>query len=413
MVSGRSDEQLVHAVRRGETSAFSELWERHSAWAIGVAGRFTRWRDHDDVAAEAYTRTFRLLLEGQGPTGSFRAYLYVVIRNLAVETEAARRTVPLSDEEGAAASGEGFEEVWNRALVVRAFRSLPERWRLALWYTEVEGMPVRDLARHLGISANSAAALSLRAREGLRRAWLRAHVGHLPTSEDCRWALGKLPIAVGGRLRNGDRARLSAHLADCVACRKVETEIDEQGTRLAYVLAPPLLAGALAGAADLAGNGSAAAATAGSLVAPAAAVAGGTASGSIMSGLAAAAIIIGIAMGLPGDAQVTSSTGGSAMAAGSNPAVPPALTEDDGPAWGPSSAPLDTVEGALGEGTDLTVEGDVEAAVGQLASSGDLAVSAVGAVRDPVGVTTTGPLESATNPLDSAGSPLQEHHLIP
>lgn len=395
---GRSDEELVDAVRRGETGAFSELWSRHSAWAIGVAGRFTRWRDHDDVAAEAYTRTFRLLQEGQGPTGSFRAYLFVVIRNLAVEAEAARRTVPLRDQERAVALGEGFEDVWNRALVVRAFRSLPERWRLALWYTEVEGMPARELARHLGISANSAAALSLRAREGLRRAWLRAQVGHLPASEECRWALGKLPAAVGGRLRDGDRVRLSAHLEDCVACRRVETEIDEQGTRLAHVLVPPLLAGVLAGAADLAGNGSAAAATASSVVAPAAAVAGGTASGSIVSGLAAAAIIIGIAAGLPGDSHVAASTGAPAMAVGSNPAAPPALLEGDnhtasGPTSEPPLEPLDTVEGAVGEGTGLAAEREAEAAVGQLASGGDLAVSAIDAVRESVEDTTTGLLQ--------------------
>lgn len=48
---------------------------------------------------------------------------------------------------------------------------LPERWRNALWYSEVEQLTSSEVAGVLGISPNAAAALTYRAREGLRRAW--------------------------------------------------------------------------------------------------------------------------------------------------------------------------------------------------------------------------------------------------
>ncbi|GMA95060.1 hypothetical protein GCM10025881_18840 [Pseudolysinimonas kribbensis] len=74
----------------------------------------------------------------------------------------------------------------ENTITVRAFRTLPERWQTILWYTEVEGMEPAEAAPYLGLTANGAAALAYRARDGLKKAWLQAHVSdvRVPPSAD-------------------------------------------------------------------------------------------------------------------------------------------------------------------------------------------------------------------------------------
>ncbi|MFP3686343.1 hypothetical protein SB847_21820, partial [Bacillus sp. SIMBA_026] len=60
--------------------------------------------------------------------------------------------------------------------VAKAFRSLPERWQAVLWYLDVERMKPAAVAPILGLSPNAVSALALRAREGLRREYLQAHI---------------------------------------------------------------------------------------------------------------------------------------------------------------------------------------------------------------------------------------------
>ncbi len=55
--------------------------------------------------------------------------------------------------------------------VDRAFQALPARWRRVLWQLEVEGRRPRDLADELGMTPNAVAALGMRARAGLRKAY--------------------------------------------------------------------------------------------------------------------------------------------------------------------------------------------------------------------------------------------------
>lgn len=244
-----SDAALLDRARAGDRAAFAELWVRHAAAAGRVARGFT-WIDADDLVAESYARILRAVRAGAGPRGAFRPYLYATIRNLARSWGAARRDVAvddLADRPDESALDDPAVRALDRTLTVRAFRSLPERWQATLWYSEVEGMEPREFASILGMSANAAAALAYRAREGLRRAWLQAHVSDEGVRDDCRWALRHL----GDRTRRGlgarDGRRLAEHLAACARCAIVAAEVDDLGSRLAVVLLPLTLGGAAGG----------------------------------------------------------------------------------------------------------------------------------------------------------------------
>ena len=249
--SAASDAELSERIRSGDTRAFAELWQRHYRPAYRAAQQFARTMEPDDLISEAYLRVYQQLLAGRGPTTAFRPYLYSVIRNVAATRgKAAQRlaTDPLFDDPvDARIEPDHMEVALERSLTTKALRSLPERWQTVLWYTEIEGMDPHEVAPLLGISANGVAALALRAREGLRQAWLQAHVNDDGNSDECQWAVSKMGSYARRHLGARDSARIERHLADCAKCLLVSAEIEEIGSRLAFVMIP-LVLGGVAGA---------------------------------------------------------------------------------------------------------------------------------------------------------------------
>ena len=274
---GMSDVSLVASARAGDRSAFAQLWQRHARSGLRVARQFTSSIDADDLVSEAYVRIYQRVLAGGGPDGAFRPYLYTTIRNLASRWGGDRHDVnvdDMGDFEDPRAAEDPAAVALDRTLTVRAFRALPERWQSVLWYTEVEGMDPHEVAPILGLTANGVAALSYRAREGLRRAWLQAHVSAASTSGECQWAIERLGDFARNGLTARERTRVSDHLATCARCSIISEEVDEVGSRLALVMLPLLLGGIAGGGllASLSAPTSAATATLAPVLPPAFAV---------------------------------------------------------------------------------------------------------------------------------------------
>lgn len=246
-----SDTELIESARSGDTSAFAELWRRHYRSAARVARQFTSSIDADDLVSEAYARIFQRVLAGGGPTGAFRPYLYTTIRNLASSWGAASHDVQVDviDEfEDERIPDDPASWALDRTLTAKAFRSLPDRWQTVLWYTEVEGMDPHEVAPLMGLTANGVAALSYRAREGLRTAWLQAHISNAGTSADCQWVMSRLGDRTRNSLTARERERVEAHLLGCAKCLVISEEVDEVGSHLALVMLPILLGGVAGGA---------------------------------------------------------------------------------------------------------------------------------------------------------------------
>ncbi|MBE9375146.1 sigma-70 family RNA polymerase sigma factor [Saccharopolyspora sp. HNM0983] len=177
-----AEADLLAAVRAGSGSAYAELYRRHVAAARGTARPLAPSpADAEDLVAEAFARILSLIRRGGGPDAALRPYLLVTVRNLAAAAGNRRRRLVLTadvDDESSPQLWEPFEDValaeFERSAAAAAFRALPRRWRRVLWCVEVEGMPLPDVAQRFGISRNSAAALSYRARKGLREAYWQA-----------------------------------------------------------------------------------------------------------------------------------------------------------------------------------------------------------------------------------------------
>ncbi|NTW42067.1 MAG: sigma-70 family RNA polymerase sigma factor, partial [Cellulomonadaceae bacterium] len=248
-----SDAELITAVRSGEGAAFGVLYERHAGAARTVARQYSNSEaDAEDAVAEAFSRVFSAIQGGGGPDVAFRAYLFTVLRRVAMErVESGRRAQPTDDVgtfEAAFGSAESTEEPamagFERGIVSQAYSSLPERWQAVLWYTEVEGLSAAEIAPVLGLTANGVAALAYRAREGLRQAYLQQHLA-APTSEACTLVNSKLGSYVRGGLAKRETALVESHLEECGACRALVLELGDVNHGMRVVIAP-LVLGAVA-----------------------------------------------------------------------------------------------------------------------------------------------------------------------
>ncbi|HZP51650.1 ANTAR domain-containing protein [Actinocrinis sp.] len=109
-------------------------------------------------------------------------------------------------------------------MAAAAFAALPERWRSILWHTEVEGQGPGELAAVLGIEAGAVAALACRAREGLRAAYLQAHVSEMGDAA-CRPYVLRLGVYARGRVGQREGSRLRDHLRRCAACARLHSMV--------------------------------------------------------------------------------------------------------------------------------------------------------------------------------------------
>ncbi|MFC4222436.1 sigma-70 family RNA polymerase sigma factor [Lysinibacter cavernae] len=248
--SDLSDEELLDLARTGNRAAYALLWTRHSASGLVSARYFSTDLDPHDVVAEAYSKIYIALTRGGGPKTAFRTYLQVTIRNIANKwRNEQRRLVDLESAERSESlqtvSDDADSRV-ERSIIKEAFTSLPTQWQEVLWYTEVLELKPQAIAAKLNMTPNSVSALSYRARDGLRQAWIRAHLNDNNLPAACVETIDRLPAYLLGTLTEKRSEKLLAHLATCASCSKVLAEAESTASRLHSVVLPLLLTGGMA-----------------------------------------------------------------------------------------------------------------------------------------------------------------------
>jgi len=233
-----NDEMLIALSRVGDSSAYATLYQRHRGAALAAARCLTRSAsDADDVVSESFARVLNVLHGGKGPLSAFRPYLMTVVRNTVYERTRRARETPsgmISDIADIATADAADRDAEAR-IAREAFESLPERWQLILWHTEVEGRSPADVAPLLGLAPNSVAALAYRAREGLRQAYLQAHVG-AQHNRECRAFGASFGAYIRDSIPARERAAVDAHLAACGPCRITLDEVRPTNERLRVLL---------------------------------------------------------------------------------------------------------------------------------------------------------------------------------
>lgn len=247
----RSDAELIAEVRRGDSDAYGVLYERHLRAAQRAAACLANTAaEREDLVADAFTRVLRALRGGGGPTEEFRAYLLVTLRNVAISAMRGATVSLYADVPETYLPRQSRDPVlsqWDASAAATAFASLPERWRTVLWHTEVEEESPAEIAPLLGLRPNGVAALAYRAREGLRQAYLRAHLAEVERGE-CRATVSKLAGWVRRSLPDQLNRKIGKHLAWCAECRERADTLATVNAELRSTVAPLLLGASLAAA---------------------------------------------------------------------------------------------------------------------------------------------------------------------
>ncbi|GAA3930271.1 hypothetical protein GCM10023085_09530 [Actinomadura viridis] len=249
-----SDAVLITRIRAGDVTAYGTLYERHLGAARGLARQLVEHHAAEEAVQETFAKVLDAIRRGGGPRTAFRPYLLTALRHTIYDRRRGEhRTEPTARIEeydrGTPFADPALEEL-ERAMVVKAFRSLPERWQAVLWHTEIERAKPADVAPILGLTANGVSALAYRAREGLRQAYLQMHLGDPPgpssgsgggPGERCRPVLEKLGPYVRGGLALRDARKVRRHLDGCDRCRDVHNELADVNTALREAMGPLLL----------------------------------------------------------------------------------------------------------------------------------------------------------------------------
>ncbi|MEV0494633.1 sigma-70 family RNA polymerase sigma factor [Streptomyces atratus] len=370
-----SDAQLIQYMRSGDDLAYEELFRRHSASVRRYARSCCRdAHTADDLTAEVFTRTLQAVRGGKGPEEAVRAYLMTAVRHVAaVWTKTAKREQLVDDFAEFAAQASRSSEMSDadtldlgadvtamheaeQSMAMQAFRSLPERWQAVLWHTTVEEKSPSEIAPLFGLTANATAVLAGRAREGLKQAYVQAHVSQSLTSGGgCARYADRLGAYARGGLRTRAERGLRKHLDECARCRVAAGELAHVNAGIPALLPVAVIGWFAAGyalkAAGIVAGGAAGAAGAGAAAATGGSSSGGATGGAVASeglgapvkaGIAAAVAVAaaaGLVWALVGDEQPKPEAKPMTKPAVVAPAVPSPPPPKPTPEPGPPSVP--------------------------------------------------------------------------
>ncbi len=226
-----TDTALIRAARRGDIDAFDSLTDRHREAALRLVRR-TSHGSADHLVDAAITATRADLLTGSGPATAFRTHLLDAVRREQGGMRRGRR-------KGVEVESGPFPAACV-ATTAKAFAGLSEDAQAALWHTEVEGEPLLETGKLLGLEATGVAELSFAARDTLRAAQLLEHRAAI-SSPDCRWTTNRLGGYARNTLSAEDHTKVSEHLDGCDLCAGVAPAVLAVESDLALLVATVVL----------------------------------------------------------------------------------------------------------------------------------------------------------------------------
>lgn len=175
--SRQSDAELITRYRAGDSAAAGELYRRHAVVTRRFARRLAGTDAADDLVSEVFANVLATIQRGGGPEQELLPYLLTTVRHTWYRVaRRERRHVPTDDLDTVSTTTllevDDVTQQIESAELADAFRSLPRRWQEVLVRHTLNDDPLETTAVSMEIKPAAVAALSYRARRGLRRAYL-------------------------------------------------------------------------------------------------------------------------------------------------------------------------------------------------------------------------------------------------
>ena len=167
------DQELMHAIGRGDRAACAHLVERHLNRILGFAERMLGNRgEAEEVAQEVFLRVWLHADRWRPTQAQVTTWLFRIARNLCLNRIAKRHEQTL---EGLAEPPSGtprpIEQLADRELgrhVNRALQSLPESQRMAITLCHYQGWTNAEAAEIMELSVAAVESLLARGRRRLK-----------------------------------------------------------------------------------------------------------------------------------------------------------------------------------------------------------------------------------------------------
>lgn len=172
-----SDAELIARYRAGDSTAADELYRRHVLVTRRFARRLAGTEAAEDLVSEVFANVLCVIQRGGGPQQELLPYLLTTVRHTWYRVaRRERRLVPTDDLDALGATSvlevDDVSQQIESAELADAFRSLPHRWQEVLVRHTLNDDPLEVTAVSMQLKPAAVAALSYRARRGLRRAYL-------------------------------------------------------------------------------------------------------------------------------------------------------------------------------------------------------------------------------------------------
>jgi RNA polymerase sigma factor (sigma-70 family) len=225
-----TDNDLVAAVRRGDETAFTELYARYQrrvhAYVLGMV------KDHgraEDVTQEVFISAYRRMRETERPI-AFKPWVYEIARNACIDAfRRGKRAEEVSFDAGEDLRGVDQSRLHSGAPtpdaqvdakqrldhLCGAFGGLSETHHRILVMRELEGLSYREIGERLGMSRPAVESTLFRARRRLTEEY-----EELASGERCLRVHAIIAASAEGMLGTRDQRRLARHVAHCQPCRR-------------------------------------------------------------------------------------------------------------------------------------------------------------------------------------------------
>jgi RNA polymerase sigma-70 factor (ECF subfamily) len=172
---GPEDRSLLERIRRGDTAAAGELFERHSPALLRLSDRLLGDRTAaEEVTQEVFVKVITRAHQYDG-RAEVASWLFAIAANACRDRRRKERraaVIPLEAVAEPAHKGEGIESRLlsreRKAAVRQALSELSEEQREALVLARYHGLPYSEIASVLGISVGAVKTRIFRAVETLK-----------------------------------------------------------------------------------------------------------------------------------------------------------------------------------------------------------------------------------------------------
>ena len=182
-----SEERLIELIKKGNESAFVQMYEIYSGRLFGVCLRYSKNRaDAEDLLQESFVKIYENLENFQG-SGSLEGWLRRITVNICINHYRKSKNEKVIASDNFIVDDVVNETVFSKIeteRILELIQELPEGYRLVFNLHVIEGYKHNEIAELLGTSENTSKTQLLKARKQLMEKVIKLYPNLIDKTKD-------------------------------------------------------------------------------------------------------------------------------------------------------------------------------------------------------------------------------------